>query len=203
MILILCVCANIIHFLSSKFKLVCLWIVNVQIIFELMCILFKYYLSIYFLFSVHDIYIAFISLTLCFADTCTHSVPIFIICASLRLIYINCKANSISYKAQLRKVKNAKAMTWYQMTNSHASDTCWEDGDCGTTFYLNLHICSYLICVNARNVTPIGFSARNVTPLGFSAGNVTSYDDVSIRRDFEYWTVLLTLFFNDIKLPWA
>ena len=28
----------------------------------------------------HDIYIAFSSFTLCFADTCTHSVPIFIVC---------------------------------------------------------------------------------------------------------------------------
>ena len=32
------------------------------------------------------------------------------------------------------------------MTNYHANDTCQEDGDRGTTFLLNLHICSYLIC---------------------------------------------------------
>ena len=38
-----------------------------------------------------------------------------------------------------------KAMTYYQMTNFHASDTCWEDGDRRTTFLLKLHICSYLI----------------------------------------------------------
>ena len=32
-----------------------------------------------------------------------------------------------------------KAMTYSQMTNYHASDTCWEDGDRGTTFLLKLY----------------------------------------------------------------
>ena len=47
-----------------------------------------------------------------------------------------------------------KAMTCYKMTNSHASDTCWEDGDCETTFYLKLHICSYLICAKVEDRRP-------------------------------------------------
>ena len=61
---------------------------------------------------------------------------------------MKCKANLILHKvkAQSRKVKDTKAKTRYQMTNSHASDTWLEDGDWGTTFYLKLHICSYLIC---------------------------------------------------------
>jgi hypothetical protein len=41
-----------------------------------------------------------------------------------------------------------KAMTYGQMTNYHARDTCQEDGEHGTTFLLNLHICSYLIYGN-------------------------------------------------------
>jgi hypothetical protein len=43
-----------------------------------------------------------------------------------------------------------KAMTYYQMTNNHASDTCQEDGDHGTTFLLKLHICPYLIYDNIK-----------------------------------------------------
>ena len=62
--------------MSSTFKLVCLSIVNVQIMFELICLLFKYYLST---FQMHDIYIAFTSFALRFADTCTHSVSTFVL----------------------------------------------------------------------------------------------------------------------------
>ena len=40
----------------------------------------------------HDIYIAFISLTLRFADTCTHSVPIFV---SAKQIYC-CRLRAVS-----------------------------------------------------------------------------------------------------------
>ena len=40
----------------------------------------------------HDIYIAFISFTLRFADTCTHSVPIFV---SAKQIYC-CRLRAVS-----------------------------------------------------------------------------------------------------------
>ena len=74
-ILILCVCANIIYFLLSKFKLVCLWIVNVQIIFE--CVYCLNIIWVLFIFNAWHLY-SFTSFALSFADTCTHSVPIFV-----------------------------------------------------------------------------------------------------------------------------
>ena len=60
-ILIMCVCANIIYFLLSQFKLVCLWIVNVQIIFECVsCLNSVSFLNVIWILlsSMHDIYIA-------------------------------------------------------------------------------------------------------------------------------------------------
>jgi hypothetical protein len=39
-----------------------------------------------------------------------------------------------------------KAMTYYQMTNNHASDTCYRKmATMGQLFLLKLHICPYLI----------------------------------------------------------
>ena len=74
-ILILCVCANIIYFLSSKFNLVCLWIVNVQIIFE--CVSCLNTIWVLFIFNAWHLYSFYLCSSL-FADTCTHSVPIFL-----------------------------------------------------------------------------------------------------------------------------
>ena len=56
----------------------------------------------------------------------------------------------------------------------------------------NLHQSQALISVTlCRYIMPLryaslGFNARHVTPLGFKARLVTSYDDVIIRRHFEY-----------------
>jgi hypothetical protein len=38
-----------------------------------------------------------------------------------------------------------KAMTYYQMTNNHASDTSRKMATMGQLFLLKLHICPYLI----------------------------------------------------------
>ena len=59
-----------------------------------------------------------------------------------------------------------KTMTYYQMMNNHESDTCWEDGDHGTTFLLKLQICSYLIYGAGKNTTqksiPIVFCVNSI-----------------------------------------
>ena len=81
----------------------------------------------------------------------------FIICAILRVIYINCNANLISRKCQGTVKEGQGHESNDVVPNDELSRQrhLQEDGDCGTTFYLKLHICSYLICDVMRDADAI------------------------------------------------